>query len=393
MTDFLIRTFVKDYQNTASPAVRGAHGKLAGTVGIVCNLFLCVGKLTVGALFGSIAVMADAFNNLSDAASSIISLLGFKLAGKPADEDHPYGHARYEYLSGLVVAILVLLIGVELFKSSFEKILHPTPVEFSWITVGVLTASILVKLWMAAFNRKVGKKIDSQALIATAADSRNDVISTSAVLLSTLISHYLHFETDSYMGLCVAAFILYSGFGLIRETTDPLLGRAPDAELIAGIRDKVTSYPGVFGIHDLMIHDYGPGNQFASLHVEVAAETDVLKNHDMIDNIECDIQKEFGIHTVIHMDPIITKDEAVGDLRHWLSDKVKEIDPVLSIHDLRVVAGPTHTNLVFDCVVPAGYSVPSAELRRAICEKVSAEHPEYNCVITVENSFAAIPHN
>ncbi|MBQ7661454.1 MAG: cation transporter [Clostridia bacterium] len=393
MSDLLIRTFIKDYQSTSTPAVRNAYGKLAGLVGILCNLLLCVGKLTVGMLFGSMAVTADAFNNLSDAASGVISFLGFKLAGKPADEDHPYGHARYEYLSGLIVSILILLIGVELLKSSFDKILHPTPVLFSPLTVAILIVSILVKLWMAAFNRKIGTRIDSQALIATAADSRNDVISTSAVLISTLVSYILHIETDSYMGLLVAAFIIYNAFGLIHDTTDPLLGRAPDPDLILKIRDKVLSYPGVFGIHDLMIHDYGPGNQFASLHVEVAAETDVLENHDMIDNIEHDIQSEFGIHTVIHMDPIITKDEAVGDLRHWLSDRVREIDPVLSIHDLRVVAGPTHTNLVFDCVVPTGYSIPAPELRRAICEKVAKARPEYNCVITVENSIAAIPHN
>ena len=391
MTSLLIRLFIKNADATDKAEVRTAYGKLSGIVGIVCNLLLFAVKLTVGTLSGSVSIMADAVNNLSDASSSIISLLGFKLAAKPADADHPYGHARYEYLSGLLVAVLILYIGIELLKNSFAKVLAPTAVAFNWLTVAILALSILVKLWMALFNKTLGKKIRSQTLIATAADSRNDVISTAAVLLAMIVSHYAHFELDGYVGIAVALFILYSGVGLIRETLDPILGRAPDPDFVEEIRDKIMENEGVLGTHDLMVHDYGPGCQFASVHVEVAAEADVLEMHDMIDNIERAFLSDYGLHMVIHMDPIVTADEAIGDVRHRLCAKVAAIDERLSIHDLRMVPGTTHTNLVFDCVVPHDFGMSNAELREKISAAAREIDPNYFCVITVENSFAALP--
>ena len=392
MTEALIRLFIKNPEKTHDPAVRAAYDNLASWVGILCNLALCAGKFMVGTLSGSISVAADAVNNLSDASSSVVSLLGFRLGSRPADEEHPYGHARFEYLSGLAVAVMVLVIGLELGKTSLGKILAPTPVTFSWVTVGVLAASILVKLWMALFNRKVGGRIHSGALIATAADSRNDVLTTGAVLTAALISHFARVELDGWMGLAVALFILYSGVGLVKSTIDPLLGLAPDPELVKYIHERVMSYPNVLGTHDLMVHDYGPGRQFASVHVEMAAEGDVMASHDVIDNIERDFLENDGLHVVIHFDPIVTSDERVGDMRRWLSEAVKEIDGALTIHDLRMVPGPTHTNLIFDCVVPAGFAMSELDVKQAIKHLVRQKDPRYFCVITVECGYAALPH-
>lgn len=387
MTNLLIRLFIKDATNTQSSIVRAAYGKLASFVGILCNLLLFTIKLTVGTISGSISITADAVNNLSDASSSIISLLGFKLAAKPADADHPYGHARYEYLSGLLVAIFILFIGVELLKSSVDKIISPTPVTFSWVTVSVLAVSILIKLWMALFNNKLGKTINSKTLIATAADSRNDVIATAAVALAMIVSRYTNLELDGYVGIAVALFILYSGVGLIRETLDPILGRAPDPELVKNIRQRIESYDDILGTHDLMVHDYGPGSQFASVHAEVAAEADVLAMHDLIDNIEREIARDFGVHTVIHMDPVVTADERVEKLRIELTHKIHAIDPALSIHDLRLVPGTTHTNLVFDCVVPYGFKTENAALLQKISTAAKEIDPTYNCAVTFEHSY------
>ncbi len=392
MTELLSKIFIKDYTNVRSPQVRTAYGKLSGWVGIVCNIILCIGKFVVGMISGSVSITADAANNLSDASSSIISLIGFKLSEKKADDDHPYGHARYEYISGFVVAVLVLFIGVELLRTSLGKILEPSPVEFSWISVGVLAASVAVKLWMMLFNTKIGKRIDSGALIATAADSRNDVISTTAVIAAALISHFTSVELDGWMGIVVAVFILYSGIGLVREAMSPLLGKAPEPELVEHIREKIMSYDGVLGTHDLMVHDYGAGRQFASVHVEMAAEADVLHSHDIIDNIERDFLQNEGLHLVVHFDPIVTADSAVGDLRREISDVVKEIDERLSIHDLRIVPGATHTNVIFDCVVPHEFALSEDQLRRRISEEVFARHENYYCVITFDASYAPIPH-
>lgn len=392
VTKALIRLFVKNHENTRDPSVRGAYGLMASIVGIICNVLLFAGKFIVGTVFGSISIAADAVNNLSDASSNIVSLMGFKLASKPADEEHPYGHARFEYLSGLAVAVMVLVIGLELAKSSLDKIIHPQAVLFSWLSVAVLVVSIAVKLWMSVFNKTIGNLIDSATLQATAADSRNDVLSTSAVLVAALIGHFANVDLDGWMGLAVAVFILWSGIGLIRDTLDPLLGQAPDEELVKYIHDKVMSYPGVLGTHDLMVHDYGPGRQFASVHVEMAAEGDVMENHDVIDNIERDFLQNDQLHVVIHFDPIITSDEKVNDVRHWISKIVQGVDPSLTIHDLRLVAGPTHTNLIFDCVTPPDFAMSEADLKQAIKQEVRKQQPSYFCVITVESNYASIPH-
>lgn len=390
---WLTNKFIKNSQDTQNPAVRTAYGKFSSCVGICCNAILFLGKIIVGTLFGSVSITADAINNLSDASSSVISLLGFKMASKPADAEHPYGHGRYEYLSGLMVAVLILVIGVELLRSSLDKILNPAAVEFSWIAISVLVFSILLKLWMALFNRRIGKKIDSQTLIATAADSRNDVITTAAVLVAALVSHYAGVELDGWMGLAVALFILYSGFGLIKDTLNPLLGKAPDPTLVEHIRKKIMSYPGVLGTHDLMIHDYGPGRQFASVHVEMAAEDDVLANHDVIDNIERDFLKYEGLHMIVHFDPIATTDPTRDRLYSWLAENLKRIDPNLSFHDLRIVPGPTHTNVIFDCVVPYNLPMKDSDLKAAISKLVTQEFPNYYCVITLDSDYAALPHD
>lgn len=390
MTGLLIRKFVPDHEKTTDATVRTAYGKLSSTVSIVSNLLLFALKLLAGILSASVAITADAFNNLSDASSGIITLLGFKMANKPADPEHPYGHARYEYLSGLLISVLILVIGVELFKSGLDKILHPQITVFRWITAGILTVSIAIKWWLCIFNRKIGILIDSGTLKAASADSRNDVLSTTAVLVATVISHFTQMDLDGYMGVAVAAFILYSGVGLVKETVSPLLGRAPDPETVQMIRDKIMSYPGVLGTHDLMLHDYGPGRQFASVHVEVAAERDMLESHDMVDNIEREFLAHTGIHMVVHMDPIVTADPVVASLRQFLSDTVTEIHPDLSIHDLRIVPGPTHTNVIFDCVVPHECSACPTDVCQRIRERVSAVYPDYFCVITVDESFAPV---
>ncbi len=393
MTQWLIRRFVADREQVTKPAVRTSYGRLATTTGLLCNLLLAVGKLLVGLLSGSVSVMADAANNLSDASSSVISLLGFKMASKPADPEHPYGHARYEYLAGLMVCVIILLIGVELFRTSLNKVLHPSPVQFSWTTVGVLAGSILVKQWMASFYRKIGQTISSNTLQAAAADSRNDVIATAAVLIAALISHFFGIQLDGWMGLAVASFILYSGFGLLRETLDPLLGNAPDPELVQQIRESILSYPGVLGTHDLMLHDYGPGRRFGSVHVEMAAEDDIMQSHDVIDGIERDILQQMNIHLIIHLDPIVTQDPLVNDLRLWLSEQVKQIHPDLTIHDVRLVKGITHSNLIFDCVKPDGLDMTDDALKRALSQLVRKEHPTYYSVITIDESYATVPQS
>ena len=356
-------------------------------VGIICNVLLFAGKFFLGAVTASVAITADAFNNLGDASSGIVSFLGFKMASRPADKEHPYGHARYEYLAGLTVCVLILVIGVELLKESFDKILHPVQVTFSWGTIAVLVLAIGVKLWLAIFNRTIGKRINSQTLLATAADSRNDVIATGTVIVATILSHVTKLRLDGYMGLCVAIFILYSGVNLVKETLDPILGKAADEELVKEIEKRIMSYSGVLGTHDLMIHDYGPGRQFGSVHVEVAAEEDVLKSHDMVDNIERDFLRELKIHLIVHMDPIITKDESVRNLRHWLAKEVKKVQAELTIHDLRVVPGETHTNVIFDCVVPRGLAQSDEEIKEAIDRVVKETYPNYYCVITVDHSY------
>ena len=390
MTQFLIRCFIKRPDDVKDAAVRTAYGNLASLVGMACNILLCIGKLLAGTLFGSIAIMADALNNLSDASSNVVSLIGFRLAAKAPDAEHPYGHARYEYLAGLVVSVTILAIGLSLLKESALKVLHPTPVAFSWLSIGVLAASILVKLWLSGFNRAVGKKINSETLMATAADSRNDVLTTGAVLLSTILCSLTGYGIiDGIMGVGVAAFILWSGWGLVMDTLSPLLGESPSPELVEHIERTVMSYPGVLGVHDLMVHDYGPGHQFASLHVEFPAETDPLTAHDVIDNIENDFLKKDRLQVTIHYDPIVTADASVGVLRARLQEHARQLDPQLSIHDLRIVPGESHTNVLFDLVFPAGYTGDIDQMLAKMCQFVKEQDPKYCCVVKVEQSYAS----
>ena len=390
MTQFLIRCFIKRPDDVKDAAVRTAYGNLASLVGMACNILLCIGKLLAGTLFGSIAIMADALNNLSDASSNVVSLIGFRLAAKAPDAEHPYGHARYEYLAGLVVSVTILAIGLSLLKESALKVLHPTPVAFSWLSIGVLAASILIKLWLSGFNRTVGKKINSETLMATAADSRNDVLTTGAVLLSTILCSLTGYGIiDGIMGVGVAAFILWSGWGLVMDTLSPLLGESPSPELVEHIERTVMSYPGVLGVHDLMVHDYGPGHQFASLHVEFPAETDPLTAHDVIDNIENDFLKKDRLQVTIHYDPIVTADASVGVLRARLKEHARQLDPRLSIHDLRIVPGDSHTNVLFDLVFPAGYTGDIDQMLAKMCQFVKEQDPKYCCVVKVEQSYAS----
>ena len=360
MTKLLMALFVKE---TDTPDGRAKVGSLAGTVGIICNLLLFLGKVTVGLLSGSVAIAADGWNNLSDAASSIVTLLGFRFSRKPADAHHPYGHARAEYLSGLCVAVLILFIGVELAKSSVGKIFSPEPVEFTAVTFGVLVTSIGVKLWMARFVGKLGQLIGSKALEATSADSRNDVIATSAVLVSCLVSRALDIEIDGWMGLCVAVFILYSGYGIARETVSILLGESADRELVEKLEKMVLRHEGILGIHDLLIHDYGPGRCFASAHVELSAEEDPLICHEIIDHLECDALRELNVHLVIHHDPVAVNDAEWGRLRTMVEVLAAGIDERLSVHSFRLVRGRGMPRLVFDLAVPYGMDQEAVRLQ------------------------------
>ncbi len=389
MALFLIKKFIKNPDAVDS---RAEYGKLSGTVGIVCNVALFIAKLFAGFISGSISVMGDAMNNLSDASSSIISLIGFKMSSKSADFEHPYGHARYEYLSGLIIAVMIIVIGIELLKTSIMKIFSPSDIDFGVITAVILISSMAVKFWLARFNTKIGRLINSGTLAAAAADSYNDVVSTGAVLAVSLISHFTSFNLDGIMGTIVGIIILLNGAGLVKTTIDPLLGKAPDPRLVKNIRDTVLGYNGVLGTHDLMVHDYGPGRTFASVHVEMAAEADILESHEIIDDIERDFMMNHKINMVIHLDPISTSDEEVNNFRIWLSKEVKTIHSQITIHDLRMVYGRQHTNAIFDCVKPHDIEMSDAELEKRISELVSQKYPNYFCVITVDSDFAPITH-
>lgn len=387
MIQLIIRTFIKNYKDVENHHVREAYGKLAGIVGIISNIILFMIKFTVGVLFKSISVTADAVNNLSDAGSSIITLIGFKLSGKPADAKHPYGHARMEYITGLAVSFIIILLGVQLVQTSFDKVLHPEESVFSYLTITVLIISILMKLWQGMFNKKVGKTIHSTALEATAADSINDVVATSAVLLSTVIAKLTGVNLDGYMGILVAIFILVSGIKMIGETINPLLGMAPDQEMVDQIYKKIMSYDTVLGIHDLVVHNYGPQRCFASVHVEVPASQDILISHDIIDNIERDFAKDMDIHLVVHLDPIVTDDETTNLLRAQVKQIVHDISPDLSIHDFRAVIGVSHTNLIFDVCVPFSVKMSDADITSLISQKVKEINPTYYTVIVVDRSY------
>ncbi len=389
MTEWLVRRFVPNAQDVDDPGVRTRYGLLASVTCIVCNVLLCLGKGLVGLLSGSVSIVADAVNNLSDASSNIVSMLGFKLASKPADRDHPYGHGRYEYLAGLTVAVLVCSIGINLVLSSVDKICHPQPTEFGAAVVVVLVGSMAVKLWMMAFNRKLGRKISSETLEATAVDSRNDVVSSAAVLAAAVLSNATGFDLDGWAGLAVGAFICLSGWELVRDAVSPLLGRVPDPEEVEHIRQKIMSYPGVLGTHDLMVHDYGPGRQFASAHVEMAAEADPITSHDTLDNIEQAFKDEDGMIVTLHYDPIVTKDPAVVDMRNRIDALAKQIDPRVSIHDLRTVPGPTHTNVIFDCLRPEECALSARELKARLAAAVQEEYPKAVAKITVDEDYVS----
>lgn len=384
MKNFLLRIFVKDYANTQNPAVRTRYGTLAGWVGIFCNLLLFAGKLIVGTLCKSVSITADAANNLSDASSSVVTLIGFRLAGKPADPEHPYGHDRMEYLSGLVVAAMILLIGVELVKTSVARILTPEPVSFSLAMVLVMLGSIAVKFWMAAFNRSLGKAIDSATLAATAADSRNDVISTAAVLLACLAGKLFDVMIDGWIGLAVALFIIWSGIGIAKDTVDPLLGCAPDGELMRKITAMLLAQPKVLGVHDLMIHDYGPGRRFASAHVEMDYREDVLDAHELIDELERQVRCELLVELVIHYDPIVTDDEELRAVREKVQAILKKADASIAIHDFRMVRGRAHTNVIFDMVIPFSLDSRRQELRELVEGGLREENQQYFAVITFD---------
>lgn len=369
MTKLLLRLFVKE--DPQSPKGRSKVGKLSGFVGIVCNIILFVLKLTVGTLVGSLSMTADALNNLTDATSSVVTLVGFRLAEKPADEDHPYGHARYEYLSGLAVAALIVVIGFELGKGSVEKILSPASVSMTLPAVLVLAGSVLVKLWLSVFNRKLGKTISSQTLLATAADSRNDMIATSAVLLAMVVERVSGWQVDGYMGLLVALFILYSGITLAKDTISPLLGENADPALQAEIVQIVEGEPLVLGYHDLMVHDYGPGQRFASMHVEMDERENALHCHEVIDNLERICLKELNVHLVIHYDPVVTGDEQLERMRSLVLSCLKEQDERISIHDFRMVKGQGHTNLIFDIALPADLMPAQRKIKGFLDEKLN----------------------
>ena len=386
MTDFLVKRFIKNSTDVNDPAVRTAYGNLAGAVGIFCNVLLCAAKLAVGTLFGSISITADAVNNLSDASSSVITLVGFRLSAKPADDEHPYGHARIEYLAGLAVSVMILVIGVELARSSIGKILSPTAVEFSLVTVAVLLLSIGVKLWMAAFNKDLSRRIGSTAMAATATDSLSDAAATAVVLICTFIDHYLHVNIDGVAGLVVAVFILRAGWGAAKDTLDPLLGRPMDPELARDIDKLVVSHPNILGIHDLVYHDYGPGRAMMSFHAEVPADADLLEMHDIIDHIERELKEKHHIETVIHMDPVVN-DERTAALRAQVEQLAHEIDPVLSIHDLRITAGPRHTNVLFDVMVPYGFRLTDSQVRGELSRGVKKLSEKYTAVIEVDHSY------
>ena len=396
MTSLLLRLFVKNGQDLSSPAVRSRCGKLSGITGIVCNLLLCGVKFLIGTLSGAVSIAADAVNNLSDAASSVVTLLGFKLAEKPADEEHPFGHARIEYLSGLAVAAMILVIGVLLAIASVKKLFSPAPesVAFSWVLVTVLVLSIAVKLWMALFNTRLGRLIDSASLLAAAADSRNDVISTAAVLLAccagALIKRLggpdIGGWLDGGMGVLVAIFIVRSGVDIAKDTISPLLGESVDPELVALVRQELQGYDNILGFHDLIVHDYGPGQRFASVHVEMDAAIPVLEAHDLIDNIELDFRNNHRIRLVIHYDPVVTDDEEANALKEKLCAAVLAVDPELKIHDFRMVRGHTHTNLVFDLVIPHRLKGREQAIKAQLETAMQTDDMKYYLVITFDDA-------
>ena len=387
MIHLLSRIFIRDRDNLSDPAVRRAYGVLCGCVGIALNVLLFAGKLLAGLFTGSVAITADAVNNLSDAGSSLVTLLGFKLAAQAPDREHPFGHGRVEYVSGLVVSLVILLMGVELGKASLEQILHPEPVSFTPLAAGILLTSIAVKLYMALYNRAVGRRIASAALGATALDSLSDCLATAAVLLGSLAGRFWDVAIDGWCGLAVAAFILWSGFRAAKETIGPLLGQPPDPAYVARIREVVLSHPEITGIHDLIVHDYGPGRRILSLHAEVPAAGDILALHDTVDAAERELNAAMGCLATIHMDPVVSGDQLTEETRARVAAMVRLIDPGITIHDFRMVPGPTHTKLLFDTEVPYQCPLADQEIKRRVLAGVEALDSSWSAIVEVEKSY------
>lgn len=390
MTDFLVHKFVKNYEQTEDVQVRTSYGVLSSIVGIFCNVLLFAAKFLIGALMHSISVMADGFNNLSDAASSIISFVGVKMAEKPADEEHPFGHGRIEYIAALVVAFLVIEVGLSFLKSSIGKLKNPEEITFELVPFLILVLSIGVKLWLAYFNRKLGNKIDSKVMLATAADSMGDVITTSATILSILVCTFTGFNIDAIAGLVVSLIVMWAGVGIAKDTLEPLIGQAADPELAAKIKQEVESYEGIAGTHDLIVHNYGPNRSMASIHAEVPRDVDIEASHEIIDRIEREVSKKLGIFLVIHMDPVEVRDERVLAVKETLEKVVKDLDPETTFHDFRMVWGEKRINLIFDVLVPFSYDKEKQKnLEKQIARCMSEVDSRYQCVITVEKSFVA----
>lgn len=390
MTEFLVKHCIKDYEHVEEAQVRTAYGTLSSIVGIICNVILFGVKLLIGLMAGSISVMADAFNNLSDAASSIVGLVGVKMAEKPADKDHPFGHGRIEYISAFIVAFIVIQVGFSLFKTSVGKIFHPEDMAFSWIAIVILVLSIGVKLWLALFNRRLGKRINSKVLLATSTDALGDVIATSSTILSIVVYGILAVNIDGIIGIAVSVVVMYAGFNIAKDTLAPLIGEAIDPKLYREITNFVESFDGIEGTHDLIIHNYGPSRSMASIHAEVPNDVDIEVSHEIIDRIEREAGRRFGMLLVIHMDPIETHDKRVQEFHQMVKGVLDELDSRLKFHDFRVVYGKNHVNLIFDLVVPREYNEAVQEtLKTKISAMVREKDPRCECVITAENSFIA----
>ena len=390
MVGLLAKLFIRNSGDSADPKVRLAYGTLCGCTGIALNLVLFAVKYFAGTITGAISVLADAFNNLSDAGSSIVTLLGFRLAEKRPDADHPYGHGRIEYISGLVVAALILVVGFELGRDSVMKIIHPEPIETGWLAAGILIASIAVKLYMWFYNRRIGKKIRSAAMTATATDSLSDAAATAVVLLGMGVSAFTGANIDGYIGLLVALFIIYAGYTAARDTLSPLLGSPPDPEFVHEIEKRVMAHPEILGIHDLIVHDYGPGRRMITLHAEADGKSDAFHLHEVIDCIEVEINEAFGCIATIHLDPIETDNEAVAALRRRVLALIRCLDERINIHDFRVVPGDTHTNVIFDAVIPYGFRMKDDEAAKTIRNLVSAHDPRLHAVVTIDHDYAGI---
>lgn len=387
MISFLIKIFIKDRDEFTNPIVRRKYGMLCSVVGISFNILLFIGKYLAGLISGSIAITADAFNNLSDAGSSIITLVGFNVSGRKADAEHPFGHGRYEYISGFIVSIAIILVGFELAKASFTKIISPSPVDTSTIAIVILCVSIAVKSYMAFYNRHIGNKIDSAAMKATSMDSLSDTVATSVVLISMLVMKFTGITIDGWSGIMVALFILYSGYNAAKDTLTPLLGKVPDADFVNRIEEIVMSYDEIIGIHDLVVHDYGPGRVMISLHGEVSGDEDIFKLHDAIDRIEVDLNSQLGCEAVIHMDPISLRDEMVIQMHNQIEMKIKEISPAINIHDFRITKGSTHTNIIFDAVVPFGFELSDEEVKCQIEKVITQSWEGYVPVVKIDKSY------